>query len=387
LRVGLVLNNTPTYSETFFNNKINSLLKAGFEVKVFSIKSNKVPANWEVISPYPLPDNNIKRSLLLAPVLLWLFLRAPKAVNRFINLEKTSGNSWKKILENLYINAHILSQKLDWLHFGFATTAIRRENTAAAIGAKMAVSLRGYDIAVYPLKNPGCYKLLWKRIDKVHTISDDLLTLAHHFGLDNNKTAIKITPAIDFKKFHVDGHNASPRLKILTVARLNWKKGLSYSLHAMKILKDKGIDFQYTIIGDGTEKKSLVFEAYQLGISENVVFAGVVASDKITAYYRENGIYLQPSVQEGFCNSVLEAQAAGLLCIVTDAEGLQENVLDKVTGWVVPKRDPKSMAAAIETVWRMAEIEKNTVINGAQERIRNEFNIEKQTGEFIAFYS
>ncbi len=387
MRIGLVLNNTPTYSETFFNNKINSLLKAGFEVKVFSIKSNKVPANWEVISPYPLPDSNLKRSLLLAPVLVWLFLRAPKTVNKFINLEKSSGNGWKKILENLYINAHILSQKLDWLHFGFATTAIRRENTALAIGAKMAVSLRGYDIAVYPLKNPDCYKLLWKRIDRVHTISDDLLALAHHFGLAAATSAIKITPAIEFSKFYIDDRNTSPRLNILTVARLNWKKGLSYSLHAMKILKDKGIDFQYTIIGDGSEKKNLVFEAYQLGILDNIVFKGVVASNKITSYYKENSIYLQPSVQEGFCNSVLEAQAAGMLCIVTDAEGLQENVIDKVTGWVVPKRDPKSMASVIETVWKMTEADKKATSTTAQARVKREFGLAQQTEQFIAFYS
>ena len=51
-------------------------------------------------------------------------------------------------------------------------------------------------------------------------------------------------------------------------------------------------------------------------------------------------IYIQPSIQEGFCNSVLEAQAMGLLVIVSDAEGLHENVINNVTGWVVKKRNP-----------------------------------------------
>ncbi|MBK7870836.1 MAG: glycosyltransferase family 4 protein [Saprospiraceae bacterium] len=54
-------------------------------------------------------------------------------------------------------------------------------------------------------------------------------------------------------------------------------------------------------------------------------------------YYEKADIYLQYSIQEGFCNAVLEAQAMGLLCIVSDAEGLPENILHGQTGWVVPK--------------------------------------------------
>ncbi|MCB9276517.1 MAG: hypothetical protein H6564_20965 [Lewinellaceae bacterium] len=45
-------------------------------------------------------------------------------------MERQSGRSARQALENLYLNSHILLQQLDWLHFGFATTALRRENTA-----------------------------------------------------------------------------------------------------------------------------------------------------------------------------------------------------------------------------------------------------------------
>ena len=80
--------------------------------------------------------------------------------------------------------------------------SVRRENTAHAIGAKMAVSLRGYDISLYPLKHPGCYQLLWQRADKVHTISDALVQKAHEQGLSKAKLTVKITPAIDSKLFN-----------------------------------------------------------------------------------------------------------------------------------------------------------------------------------------
>ena len=87
-------------------------------------------------------------------------------------------------IKNLIINCHILGKSIDWLHFGFATMGVRRENVAQALGAKSAVSLRGFDISLYPYKHMGCYDLLWDKIDKVHTISEDLYQKALHLGLD-----------------------------------------------------------------------------------------------------------------------------------------------------------------------------------------------------------
>ena len=385
--IGLVLNTTPSYSETFFVNKVNSLQKAGFRVVLFARKKGNVPREWEVRQPYPLPENNLLRLFLLAGVFLKLIVTIPSVVFNFIRLERADGISPRKIMEHLYINAHILPSKLDWLHFGFATTGIMRENVAAAIGSKMAVSIRGYDIAVYPLKHRACYDLLWKKIDRLHTISDDLLEVAYRWGLSKATPVTRITPAIEFGKFDVGSRVDGGQVNILTVARLNWKKGIRYAIHAMKILTDANVSFTYTIIGEGEDWDNLLFMCHQLGIADKVKFAGKVSSDKIGDYYKQNTIYLQPSVQEGFCNAVLEAQAAGLLCIVSDAEGLPENVLNGATGWVIPKRQPAAIANAILGAISITQNEKEKLVFYARERVKTEFSLEKQTSEFVQFYS
>jgi colanic acid/amylovoran biosynthesis glycosyltransferase len=101
----------------------------------------------------------------------------------------------------------------------------------------------------------------------------------------------------------------------------------------------------------------------------------------------ESDIYLQPSIQEGFCNAVLEAQASALLCVVTDAEGLPENVLNEITGWVVPKRNPKAIAEKIIEVINKNPLELLKIQQKAVERLKNEFNLQKQNLEFIKFYN
>jgi len=97
-------------------------------------------------------------------------------------------------------------------------------------------------------------------------------------------------------------------------------------------------------------------------------------------------IYIQPSIQEGFCNAVLEAQAMGLLCIVTDADGLSENILDEKTGWVVPKRSPKKITEKIINILSMDDDRLNQIRKYAVKRVINEFNLERQSQLFRDFY-
>src|SRR5690606_37043886 len=125
----------------------------------------------------------------------------PKRSLKFYQLEKKDKRSFNQIIKNLIANQFILSKKLDWLHFGFGTMALSRENIAAVIGAKMAVSFRGFDIAIYPVKHPNCYDILFEKTDKVHVISNDIMQLVYKQGLNNKKEIVKITPAIDTSFF------------------------------------------------------------------------------------------------------------------------------------------------------------------------------------------
>ena len=95
----------------------------------------------------------------------------------------------------------MLKANLDWLHFGFTTMALQSEHVAKSIGAKMAVSCRGYDMDVYPLKNPNCYSLIWVNVDKVHAISKYMLTRAVANGMLNTTENSIITPAINTSLF------------------------------------------------------------------------------------------------------------------------------------------------------------------------------------------
>lgn len=388
-KIGLVLPNVPGYSETFFMNKIRGLQQEGYEVLLYvnNPEGSKTYLNCKVIKAPQLNGNPLVVAFnTFLQLLKLLFLNTRKSFALY-RLNKKDAILFCESLKQILANQFLLSEKLDWLHFGFGTMALGRENIATAIGAKMAVSFRGFDIGIYPIKNPNCYDLLFKKVDRVHVISDDLTQLLYKHGLGKEKDVIKITPAIDTSFFEYVEQPQNTIIQLATIARLHWKKGLEHTIEALAQLKNEGIDFHYTVVGDGSEKERLQFAVYQLGLSEYVTFAGKLSSEQVKKTLSTTDFYLQYSIQEGFCNAVLEAQAMGLLCIVSNAEGLSENVIDHQTGFVVEKQNPSLLYEKIKEVIDLPEEQKSVMRNQSVLRIQKEFNLEKQKQAFKNFYN
>ncbi len=388
MKIGIVLSTTPSYSETFFISKIKGLQAHGDTVILYTQSKINDFNLCEVKTSYPIfKRNRIKQAVWFVIVFFKLLFHF-KALRKFIGLERKQGVKITTLLKKVYTNAHLLTAQLDWLHFGFTTMALGKENVAKSIGANLAVSLRGFDIAIYPVKYPDCYKLLWQKVDKVHYISNDLLDLAYKNGLSAEVPTQKITPAIDCDTFNNIGLKQKNfnKVSIITIARLHWKKGLIYSLQALALLKESGVDFKYTIIGEGEMYEELVYIIKLLGLENNVEIAGKKSPEIVKKLLCNHDLYLQYSISEGFCNAVLEAQAMGLFCIVSDAEGLTENILHEKTGWVVPKRNSKKLAEAIQKYSILSSPLKNFIIENAKFRVAKEFNIVKQQKEFVEFY-
>ena len=391
MKIGLVLPAPPGYSETFFRSKIRGLQEAGHDVLLFTGRQDKTGTTGLNCSIHCSPDvsgSALERLWHSGRALLKVLLTAPTAGLKLYQLHRQAGDSIAQTLRSLIINSHILPHRLDWLHFGFATMGVGREWVGKAIGAKVAVSFRGYDISIYPLKHDQVYDRLWSNLDKVHTISDDMLNRAYELGLPHNIPVEKITPAIQAEHF-LNPNGIRPIIqpvRILTVGRMHWKKGGELMLDALAALKEEGIPFEFTWAGDGPEKERLCFAVHQHQLEESVHFLGKVPHQRIPKLMHEHDIYLQYSIQEGFCNAVLEAQAAGMLTVVSDAEGLGENVLAGKTGWVVSKLNSKALSDTLKEIINLKENQQIEIRNNASKRVQQYFRIEQQQQAFKHFY-
>lgn len=140
---------------------------------------------------------------------------------------------------------------------------------------------------------------------------------------------------------------ARDREGFVTVARLVPQKGIDVLVHALAQTAGVAQNWPLSLVGDGPERERLEQQVQQAGLQERVKFLGF-RSDPQT-FLLQAGVFVLPSRFEGMPNALLEAMAAGLAVVVTDASpGPLEVVEHGVSGLVVPSDDPEALAAALE---------------------------------------
>jgi colanic acid/amylovoran biosynthesis glycosyltransferase len=390
MTIALVLPQPPGYSETFFRSKIQGLIDNGHQVVLVTAATNKTFDLCAHIQHPKVYKNPIKQLMTMLIVFIGLLPYWAK-VNRYINLERQEGTSLKRLIEKIYINASLLKFNAEWIHFGFATMALDRETVPKAIGAKLAVSFRGYDIEVFPLKNRDCYQSLWTHVDKVHSISNYLLEKAFDMGLSESVNSEVIYPAVDFdfiKKIQLSSDTSGVKLKLLTIARLHWIKGIDDLIETAQHLKLKQINFEWKVIGEGDQKHTerYAYHIYKAGLQDQVLLLGKHSHAETLKELSTTELYVQTSLSEGFCNAVLEAQALGKLCLAYDTGALSENIQNNITGFLSPKGQPHLLAQKIIEVMQKSNQQKEQISQNSISRVKKNFNINKQKREFNLFY-
>lgn len=84
-------------------------------------------------------------------------------------------------------------------------------------------------------------------------------------------------------------------------------------------------------------------------------------------------VFTLPSHREGFPRAPMEASAMGLPCVVTDVRGCRQTVDDGVTGFIVPAREPKALASALEKLLADGEL-RAKMGRAAREKALREFD-------------
>jgi colanic acid/amylovoran biosynthesis glycosyltransferase len=386
MRIAICLNAAPGYSETFIRSKILGLIRGDARVKVFLFKRHDRRIGFSYVNPLYGRVGFVTLPFVFLGLLVFRF----SIILRFVALERSDGHKISRILKNVWLNAHLFfAGRFDWIHFEFATAALGRENVAGALRAKMAVSFRGYDIMLYPFRNKGCYHSVWKKVDKVHTISYALYRQALDLGLSESTAVAKIMPAIDLRKVKLRQEigNVGRPVKILSVGRLEWKKGFLFAILGVRALREMGLEVEYSIAGTGSGLEELQYTISRLGLDGCVHLLGDCPHEEVFEMMRKSELYIQPSVQEGFCNSLIEAQATGLLCIGTRVGGIPENIIEGETGWLVEPYDWEQLAHCVIKVVNLDLESRYSFAKRAISHARQEFDLNAQLEKFYQFYS
>ena len=109
-----------------------------------------------------------------------------------------------------------------------------------------------------------------------------------------------------------------------------------------------------------------------INFNPDIVHTGPQYGDDLLAHYATSDCFVFPSYREGFPNTVMEAGAMDLPCIVTNINGSREIIVHGENGIIVPSKDEDALYDAMKTM--LLDINKrNLFASNARKMIETRF--------------
>ncbi len=373
--IGYLVSIFPGLTETFIAREIEALKRRGFGIVVFAVKRPASPPPPSLYTPetlaacvYARPDR-VVRDLLLN---VRAFVTHPI---RYSGTLRTLLTGWADF------DARTLARLL--YHFvvgvGFSFE-MRRRGVAhlhchftsgctialvAHLYARIPFSFTAHasdDLFVRPVHLPlklrhaslaiAVSEYSRRYLDSVTGYAhSDKVNLVHN-GIDVTEPARLAAVCSEDRR---DGHRRPDPLRLVSVGHGAGVKGFVTLVEVCGLLRDAGYPVHCTIIGVETSRSELLTRRIAAaGLRDAVVLAGRRSlADVYRAMHAADVFVLLSEIEingrrDGFPTVILEAMALALPVVATWVSGIPELVDDQVSGILVPERNPRAAAAALQ---------------------------------------
>ena len=220
----------------------------------------------------------------------------------------------------------------------------------------LVLSVWGSDVYDFPYKNYFSMNLVKKNLNYANEIASTSIAMSKQveklLGTDDRQ--ITVTPfGVDVSVF--DKFLKNTKEEIITIGIIKTlapKYGILDLIEAFKLLKERNlsVNIQLLIYGDGPEKTEQQNLINKNKLNDSIFIMGRIANTEVPRVLKTFDIFCVTSVlnSESFGVSAVEAMAAKLPVVATNVDGFMEVVDDGVTGIIVNKKDPLSIANGLE---------------------------------------
>jgi glycosyltransferase involved in cell wall biosynthesis len=204
----------------------------------------------------------------------------------------------------------------------------------------------------------------------------------------------RVYHGIDTELFAQSSHitvKAKTPYQLLTVARLIAKKGLPTVYRALKILKDKGVDFKHTLIGDGDDRRKILPVIKELELNAHTCWLGTQPHEVVREHYRRSHLFVlgcevaPNGDRDGIPNVLFESMAMGVPVVATHLSAIPELVDTEKTGLLVDPAAPEQMAEAMLRLLTDADL-RARIIPAARQRVVRDFDNKTLIRQLAAVY-
>ena len=240
-------------------------------------------------------------------------------------------------------------------------------------------------------------KIVVRNAETVTTVTENLAIAMKNHGLKNDNYVV-LPNVVNLDMFHITpkctdainrvhtNHVHTNRVhtnrvpKIIHISCFEDKsKNISGLLESLKIVEEKGIDFQCTLIGEGMDLELMKEKAKNLQLINKVSFTGLMEGQKLADELSSGDFLVLSSNYENMPVVILEALASGLPVVSTNVGGIKE-MIDDTKGILVEPRNKESLA---EAMIKMIETHKKYDANYLRDSVIEKYGYES-VGRFLS---
>ena len=231
---------------------------------------------------------------------------------------------------------------------------------------------------------------LYRKCDYMFSCSD--LAASAVFGEKQYKAdkVVFVPNAVDTKDFAPDEYmrekirreyGLENSFVIGHVGRFHYAKNHEFILDIFAEVLKQNKQAMLFLLGDGPRRQEMEEKAAELGIKERVIFAG--NQNPVAPYYQAMDAFLFPSRFEGMPGTVVEAQAAGLPCLIADTITTQVKVTELVT-FLSLAQDAELWAEQLNRIATERKMQKNTETE--IDLSKTNYDVNYQVKQYEQFY-
>jgi 1,2-diacylglycerol 3-alpha-glucosyltransferase len=311
---------------TSVRNLMEELTKKGHEIRVLTV-SEKLKSHQ---------DDNIyyMKSLPLGAV--YPDVRMPISYHHHRFIRELIG--WKPDL---------IHSQCEFFSYQYASYISRR--TGAPIVHTYHTLYEQYVTYIFPSQRIGSWlvgklsKYRLRKADAVIVPTGKVENVLKNYGLQNPIHVVPSGIALEQHKQRITEEERKRRrsalgipedaLVLLNLGRLGTEKNLTEVVELFAVARLHNSKLILLIVGDGPARQELEDKTSQLGLSDYVIFTGMVAPEEVHAYYQLGDVFVSASTSETQGLTYVEAAANGLPLLCRKDPCLDGVLIEGYNGW------------------------------------------------------
>lgn len=198
---------------------------------------------------------------------------------------------------------------------------------------------------------------------------------------------MRISAPADWRKFQVcrlgvdpsqfmrsTGSDASAPVNLLCVGRLTPAKCQVLLVHACARLRDAGVTFTLTLVGDGPDRSRVEAAVAEHGLDNQIQLTGALTQEGVRQAFARADIFVLPSLAEGIPVVLMEAMCSFVPCVSTPVNGIPELIEDDRTGLLATPGDLDSLVAQLQRLCNSPE-DRARLAQAATVKVRQRFDL------------